>query len=845
MTDPARWQQVKGILAEALETDDAAGRAAVVEKACRGDALLRQEVELFLGQQASGLERFAEGAGALLGQPSGAAANVGRRLGAYELTRELGRGGTGAVYLARRADGRFEQQVAVKLLKRGTDTDEVLRRFRAERRILARLEHPNIARLLDGGETEAGLPFFVMEYVDGVPLTTFARQRGLTVDERLQLFCKVCAAVQFAHQNLVVHRDLKPGNILVTADGEPKLLDFGLARLVGPEDGDATALEITVAEARRLTPAYASPEQARGATLTTASDVYSLGALLYELLTDQPPHRFSGPHPSPVELLQVIGEQEPLRPSLVAAARTRSRLRGDLDNVVGLAMRKDPARRYQTVSALADDLRRHLESRPVRAQPDTWRYRTAKFIGRNQTGVAVGALVFLALTAAVVVSVWEARQATKQAKEAEHRFNDVRALAHSFLFEFHDSIRDLPGSTPARRLLVTRALDYLQRLTKATGGDPALRRELAQAYVKVGDVQGKPNAPNLGDTKGAMDAYRHAAEIVASLPDDDDAAVAARAETWNALCDLLTWTGGKPKEALDLGKRALQIREKLAARAPDDPALQRDLAANLISVGDAASAGSMAVWDRMEQAKVSQENFERALRMFERLHADHPAEPQSILGLTRVHYRLGNIYHVLGMHEHNDPALLRRGLEHHRRSVEFREAMLAAEPNSGRARRNLADGLTMKTGVQTLLGDAKGALADCERGIELFAGLVAADPDDFWAKQDLAFAYTCAVEARRTLGDTDGAIAELDRAVAMYEALSIADPTSLMPVEHLVHALRGRTEICRERGDAAGVKESALRWVTCAERLSAASPKDGALREELARARAAAASPLG
>ncbi len=832
--DPARWQQVKGILADALEQESDAGRVAVVERACRDDAELRQEVQSLLGRQPAGLERFANGAGALLGQHSGAAANLGRRLGAYALTRELGRGGMGAVYLARRADGRFEQQVAVKLLKRGTDTDEVLRRFQAERRILARLEHPNIARLLDGGETDDGLPFFVMEYVDGAPLTGFARRHDLSIDARLELFGKVCAAVQFAHQNLVVHRDLKPGNILVTAEGEPKLLDFGLARLIGGDDADATALEITVAEARRLTPAYASPEQVRGAALTTVSDVYSLGALLYELLTDQPPHRFSTPRPTPVELLRVIGEQEPVRPSLAATnARTRPRLRGDLDNIVGLAMRKDPARRYQSVGAFADDLRRHRESRPVRARPDTLRYRTAKFVGRNRVGVGVGALALLALLATSAAALW-------QAARAERRFSDVRALAHTFLFDFHDSIRNLPGSTPARRLLVTSALGYLQRLEREAGGDLGLRRELAQAYIKVGDVQGRPNVANLGDSQGALASYRRAVGLAEALPGDDESA-AVCADAWNALGSLLTNWGADRQRALRLVKRALITREKLAARNAADPAGQRDLASSLLSVGDALVAGEISTWNQNEARLDARDFYERALVVLDRLRVRYPGDLRDTLELARIHYRLGNTYHILGMQAHDDIALFRRGLEHHLRSLALREELAAAQPDNGQARRNLADGLTMKAQIQTQAGDPAGALTDCRRGIELFAGLATADPTNFWAKQDLAFAHWCAANPLHALGDLPGAVGELDQSAAMYDALAVADPASLLPVEHLNHIFRLRTEICRESGDTAGEAASARRWLACAGRLSADSPQDAALQADQHHARDAVA----
>ena len=832
--EPARWQQVKGILADALEQGDLAARAAVVERACRADQELRREVESLLRQQPRGLEQFADGVRKLLGPPDGAGANVGRRLGAYELTCELGRGGMGVVYLARRADGRFEQQVAVKLLKRGTDTDEVLRRFRAERRILARLEHPNIARLLDGGETDDGLPFFVMEHVDGVALTLFARRHGLSIDARLELFGKVCAAVQFAHQNLVIHRDLKPGNILVTARGEPKLLDFGLARLVGGDDADAAVLEITAAEARRLTPAYASPEHVRGAALTTVSDVYALGALLYELLTDQPAHRFSHPRPSPVELLRVVGEQEPVRPSLAAACtRDRPRLRGDLDNVVCLAMRKDPARRYQSAGALAEDLRRHRESRPVRARPDTWRYRTAKFVARNRAGVAVGALVLVALLAASSAALW-------QAARAERRFNDVRTLAHTFLFDFHDSIRNLSGSTPARRLLVTSALDYLQRLERETGQDADLRRELVQAYIKVGDVQGRPNTANLGDSRGAETSYQRAVDLAKALPDDDRSA-AVRADAWSALGALLANSGTDREQALALVRRALVAREKLAARHPADAACQRDFASSLIAVGDAMVEGEVANWGHSKERRNAEDCYERSLTVLNRLHVKNPADLGNTLELARVHYRLGNTYHVGGMQAQDNPTLFRRGLDHHLRSLALREELAAAQPDSGQARRNLADALTMKAQLQTQVGDPAAALKDCRRGIELFTGLVTADPANFWAKQDLAFAHYCTANPLHAMGDLVGALDELDQSAAMYDTLAVADPASLLPVEHLNHIFRRRTEICREAGDAAGEETSARRWLACVERLAAASPQDAALQADQQRARAAVA----
>src|SRR4051812_19381385 len=303
---PEEWQRIKQIMGDALDQPDTRTRLEFLSAACDGDAASQNEIEAMLAHAGDRLDIAADKLAGVSADNGSAA--IGQRLGDYELLREIGRGGMGTIYLARRADQEFEKEVAIKILKRGTDTEEVLRRFRSERQILAQLEHPNIARLIDAGTSPDGLPYFVMEYVDGIPITDFCDAAKLDLRERIELFAGVCAALHFAHQNLVVHRDLKPGNILITAEGEPKLLDFGIAKLLSP-GGDF--VQTTIHNQQRFTPAYASPEQIRGEAVTTASDVYSLGALLYHLLAGDPPHRFANEHPSPTELFRVIVEQEP------------------------------------------------------------------------------------------------------------------------------------------------------------------------------------------------------------------------------------------------------------------------------------------------------------------------------------------------------------------------------------------------------------------------------------------------------------------------------------------------------------------------------------------------------
>ena len=434
-----RWQRAKEIFHEALERDPEERRVFLAE-ACAGDGSLRSQVESLLASDAERLPWldapvFEAAAEMLTSDPGEGLAR--QRIGPYELIREIGRGGMGAVYLAKRADDEFQQQVAVKLLKRGMDSDDILRRFRQERQILASLDHPHIARLLDGGVTADGAPYFIMEHIEGVPLAAYCDQHRLGVPDRLGLFRAVCSAVHYAHGHLVVHCDLKPGNILVTVGGVPKLLDFGVAKLLGSEH--VPRLTATTAPGLNLmTPEYASPEQVRGERVTTASDVYSLGVVLYELLTGQPPYRFESRTPREIE--RIICEDEPVSPSTAVReqARTGRRtvgrpagdaragtlrelrrdLAGDLDNIVLMAMHKDPGRRYGSVEQLSEDLRRHLESLPVIARKDTWRYRAGKFIRRHRVATSAAALVALSLMAGIVATTWQAREARAQREKA-------------------------------------------------------------------------------------------------------------------------------------------------------------------------------------------------------------------------------------------------------------------------------------------------------------------------------------------------------------------------------------------------------------------------------------------
>jgi serine/threonine-protein kinase len=410
----------------------------------------------------------------------------GQRVGPYLVKRIIGRGGMGSVYEAERDDDLFHQRVAIKIIKRGMDTDFVRARFLRERRILASLDHPHVARLFDGGATADGLPYFVMELVTGEPITDFCRRHRLTVTEKLKLFRKVCSAVQHAHQNLVVHRDLKPSNILITEGGEPKLLDFGIAKLLSPDPSQAdTRTETAI---RLMTPEYASPEQARGQVVTTATDVYSLGVVLYELLTERRPHEFRTS--SPAEIERALCETQIEEPSKVvdriadAPTRLARQLAGDLDNILLMAMRKEPERRYQSVEQFSEDIRRHLAGMPVTARKDTFGYRAEKFVRRHRAGVAILGLLVLLAVAMVVQALRIAQERDRANQEAA----TAQAVTQSLvaMFEFADPSKSRGNVITARELLDQGAEKVVRELKNQPMVQAKLLDTIGRLYQSIG-----------------------------------------------------------------------------------------------------------------------------------------------------------------------------------------------------------------------------------------------------------------------------------------------------------------------------------------------------------------------
>jgi eukaryotic-like serine/threonine-protein kinase len=770
-----------------------------LELACGADQDLRREVESLLAHRRQA-ENFMEGravdvaARALAAEHSSigfeASHFVGRLISHYRIVEKIASGGMGDVYRAVRADGSYDKQVAIKLIQGARSTDFFLARFQNERQILATLDHPNIARLLDGGTTEEGLPYVVMEYIQGLPIDEFCTQKVLDVGARLALFRTVCSAVQYAHQNLVVHRDLKPTNILVTAEGVPKLLDFGIAKILHPQHG-AESLQQTVTLLQLLTPDYASPEQVRNEPISTSSDVYSLGVILYRLLTGFDPYRVKTD--SLQEMMQAICESEPEKPSSAVmraptrddtpsrdvSASTLSKherpaklgriLQGDLDNIVLKALRKEPQRRYSSVEQISEDLRRYLAGLPVLAHQDSLGYRASKFISRHKVGVASAMVIAVAMFAGLAATLYEAHIAQVQRARAESRFNDVRALANSLMFDVHDSIQDLPGSTPARKLLVDRALRYLDSLSRDSAFDASLQRELATAYEKVGMVQGDAFGANLGDTGGALESFRKASSIRESLlkadPQNADNLIAL-ARIQRLIGAVLANRGDSA--CLLLLNQAIATSERAIRVAPSSEPALREFQADYRFLGT--------LLDGAGDYRASADNFQRAYLLIDQLLSRTPDDRILRRDMASVEMRLG--------HELANSGSRKEGTPHLQHAIELFESLSADRKDSEAARR-LAVAHSYLAEALLTDGNLASALQHFKVALGIAKAVAAVDPTNAVAQLDLAFAYAALGNATALKGQPTAGLDLLNRAAKMFEAQLSRDPAYAEPVVDL------------------------------------------------------------
>ena len=734
---------------------------------------------------------------------------AGSRIGSYEVIQEIGCGGMGTVYEAARIDGSFRKRVAIKVIRATLLTEAVQERFRRERQILAGLDHPNIARILDGGTTEAGLPFFVMEYVSGVRIDLYCRDHRLDIDGRLDLFSRVCDAVQYAHDHLIVHCDLKPGNILVTPEGGVKLLDFGIAKiLAGPANSQPAA---RAASALILTPEYASPEQVLGKPITTATDVYLLGVLLYELLTGM--HPMQGGGHLPHDVMRAVCERDPMRPSAAVAhavaadaekggsQKLRRRLKGELDHIVMLALQKDPRRRYSSVAQFRDDTARYRRGLPVLAEGDRLSYRAEKFLRRNLLSVAAVLLVVLSLTAGILVSAREASRARQEQRvadqqrriaevqrrfaqgqeaaaerardqtavertraeqkaeeagqqrsradleraRAERRLGDLRSLVTTLLFNLHDGIRDLAGSAPARRLVLAKAQQYLESLSRESSGDLQLQRELASAYEKTGDL--------LHDAIGP---------------------------------------GGADSSSLANYQKAFQLRQAIARREKPNLPAQRDLAFSLSKVGDGQFFNG--------QTDHALTDYQQALGMQEAVLRQDPSDPESRKVAGYVQNRRCIVLATAGDAVHAAEAC--------RASIAYLDPVALVLSGDRLVRRTLASTCAAFGNLLRHLNRVPEALSYLAKANALFESLAAEQPNNVEYRRLIAYTQIYVAQALLAQDDRAGAMETYSKAVASMQTLMSIDPSDSKAPAGLALALTSMAAEMKKIGDLADAEKA-------------------------------------
>lgn len=695
----------------------------------------------------------------------------------------------GEVYLAERED-QFRQRVAVKLIRPGMASPEVVRRFVIERQTLAALNHPNIVRLVDGGATEDGLPYLVVDYVEGTPIDRYCDEHKLSITERLRLFVKVSVAVHHAHQSLVVHCDLKPTNILVTADGSPMLLDFGIAKLLDPSAMGISTISAKTRQ-RAFTPDYASPEQVRGEPVTTATDIYALGVVLYGLLTGHSPYRTTSSG-SLVDWIRSVCEQEAdppstairrvtqteatedqpaetLTPQTVSQSREgdpqslHRRLRGDLDAIVLKALRKEARDRYGSVDQLAEDIRRHLAGLPVMARKNTAGYVLRKFLQRHKLAVAAAVLILLTLAGGLASTLWEQRVAAR-------RFDDVRRLAHTFLFDVHDSIQDLPGATAARALIAKTGAEYLDRLTRDSRGDASLDLELAEGYNKIGDVEGNPFGANLGNPVKSLESYRKGLQLARSVLGRQPADRRARQVAAQSLVGVGTMLAFKGQGVEGLGniQEALKLRQAVSDAEPKNIEWRLDLARAFEDEGDLLGGAQGINLGRLAEAKVA---FQKSLENLPDLPQGHALAVRATRAKAIVLSKLADIGRSFD---------IRDSLSKYQSAVETAERLLQIDPNSSRAQAVLIALLNKLAYAKGSVGDRVGALQHFKRAWEIAEAALQADPNNQKARSSV-------VVTLKNLGDLyyyeigsfPSALTCYQRAATLLEEQAQADPSNI------------------------------------------------------------------
>jgi len=718
--DSERWERVKEML-HRIQAVPPEGRAALLQEVSEVDAERGRELELLLRalEKSNSVESLA---GAVRSRPHDL---EGQLAGPYVLIRHVGSGSTGSVYLASRADDEVRRRVAVKLVHPELFGDDMIQRFRQERQKLAVLDHPNIVKFNDAG-AQNDVPFLVTDYISGVSIDVYCKRNALSVDERLYLFRTLCSAVHYGHQHLIAHRNLKPSNVLVTPDGEPKVLDFGLAKLLKPEMY-LPSMNLANSGLRLVSPEYASPEQIVGEPITIASDVYSLAIILYELLTGRHPYDFKGG--SAAEIEEAVCQVEPQKPSQAVmaappgespepgAAAISKQLHGDLDAIVLKALEKNPQRRYASVEQFSEDIRCYLHGLPVLAHPYTVGYRAEKFVMRHQLGVVILTAMVSGMLAWMACTGWVAVRSTRDQMRAEWRFSQAHNLAHWMVFDFPEQLQWVTAARQARKNLATRSIQYLDALSSANGLDPSLQLEIADGYVKVGGVQGDPSVPgNLGDEASALASYRKAERLSRPLaeanPHNRDVQQAAARES--AKMGRMMLLTGETREGIATLRNAISKLEVLAKGEPPSSSIRFDLAFACFQLGDGLTKSSE--WSA--------------------------------------------------------------GVESHRKALTLFQDWAAAEPYNDEARRAVMVSLGRVADWMAETGDQAGALREYSEMLAATEALAKDHPSDINYQESVAILHRKMGVLLARQGEEVDAIQHARRALGMYESLLGKDPNN-------------------------------------------------------------------
>jgi non-specific serine/threonine protein kinase/serine/threonine-protein kinase len=768
-------------------------RARWIEAQCRNDPPTLEEVlSLVEAHDEMGRERALPECGPV----------PGAQFGPYRAVELIGRGGMSAVYRACRADGQFEQTVALKILPAHLAGPEFQRRFQKERQFLATLRHPHITHLVDGGVSSEGDPFLITELIEGQPIDRFCDSRRLPLAARLELLLQVCDAVDYAHRNLIVHRDLKPGNILVDAEGSVKLLDFGTARLL--DAGRDTTLTLS----RMLTPRYASPEQIRGELAGIPSDVFSLGVVAYELLTGSWP--FGDPASVLSELNRAVGNDAASAPHGVITARAaetravsleqlRRSLKGDLAAILLRALSADPAQRYATVRELADDVRRYLDGRPVAARGGRRLYRARKFVARNRRRIAVGAAAAAAVLAAGVYGFLEYGR-------DQRRLVQIRELNQSYLTDIFREVSNLPGSSRAQMMIVSQARKNLDALQVDAPRDPELRRALAGAYVRLAEIQGEPFLLSLGDSAGALASYRKAESLAAAAHDGNPQATAILVRSRMGIAALQV-RAGEYRDAVATLRSGLDPARQLWLTGP--PGLEvggRSAAAMYVRMSNLLGHALMRAADvdrSTDGVREALAQYQRTIEIARKARRRDPSLPD-LAG--RYSQYVGYAYELLGGFT-GDPKYYRQGLEAHLRAVESARAeftRLASPQNQ----RDYADALAEAGACARLAGDRRAAIEMGGRALALMEPVSSAEPGSPEAQHDLATVYLRLGGSEQAAGRVSDGLRHLAKARSMVALPAKIGPADRETVVLYVDLREQLAQALMKRGDRAGAAQA-------------------------------------